>query len=101
MNWLAGAVLLTMAAWSADVYAANCKKGIPCGGSCISRDKVCRINTPTPPPSSNAAPPVGASKKSTPQAAADYNDLVPATISCPPGRTLLPATNPPMCARQR
>ena len=25
----------------------NCVKGKPCGRSCIARDKVCRIGTPT------------------------------------------------------
>jgi hypothetical protein len=32
----------------------NCKTGKPCGNSCISRDKTCRIGTSTPAPS--AAP---------------------------------------------
>jgi hypothetical protein len=31
----------------------NCRKGIPCGNTCISRDKVCRIGT-APAPSSSA-----------------------------------------------
>jgi deoxyribonuclease-1 len=37
---------------SAHVEAQpNCKKGKPCGNSCISRDKVCRIGTtPAPAP---------------------------------------------------
>lgn len=35
--------------------AQNCKRGIPCGRSCISASKVCRIGTPTPEPA--AAPP--------------------------------------------
>ena len=26
----------------------NCKKGIPCGGSCIAASKVCRVGLPTP-----------------------------------------------------
>ena len=37
-----------------DTAAAqrNCKKGIPCGNSCISADKVCRIGqAPAPKPS--------------------------------------------------
>lgn len=36
----------------------NCKKGIPCGGTCISADKVCRVGTPpnSPPASSNSTP---------------------------------------------
>jgi hypothetical protein len=36
----------------------NCKKGKPCGNSCISQDKTCRIgaSTPAPAPASQAAP---------------------------------------------
>jgi Metal binding domain of Ada len=34
----------------------NCKKGIPCGNSCISADKVCRIGAPTATPRPVATP---------------------------------------------
>ncbi|BBK44148.1 hypothetical protein STVA_41680 [Allostella vacuolata] len=37
---LAG-LLLALAAPPAE--AANCRKGKPCGGACIARDKVCRV----------------------------------------------------------
>jgi hypothetical protein len=30
----------------------RCKKGIPCGNSCISANKVCHIGAPAPPPPS-------------------------------------------------
>jgi hypothetical protein len=50
-------VVLTITAtiWPATAEAQrNCSKGKPCGNSCISRDKVCRIespaNTPAPAP---------------------------------------------------
>ncbi len=38
-------LLATIAAFAAAPAAAqkNCKKGIPCGNTCISADKVCRI----------------------------------------------------------
>lgn len=57
--------LLLALAWPAD--AANCKKGLPCRGSCIAWDKICRINQPTTasplstkPPAASAAAPTGA-----------------------------------------
>ncbi|WP_417909428.1 thermonuclease family protein [Candidatus Electronema sp. PJ] len=34
-------VLILMLAAASNVNAKNCKKGIPCGNTCISRDKVC------------------------------------------------------------
>lgn len=34
---------LVLAAGTAE--AANCKRGKPCGGACIARDKVCRIGS--------------------------------------------------------
>lgn len=42
-----------LAATSALSAQPNCKKGIPCGNSCISATKTCRIGTtpPAPPPS--------------------------------------------------
>lgn len=40
---------------SHPAQAQNCKKGIPCGHSCISATKVCRIGQPTPAPTSAAA----------------------------------------------
>jgi len=39
-------VALTVSAASADAQR-NCKKGIPCGGSCISATKVCRVGSGT------------------------------------------------------
>lgn len=34
---------------TAQGHAANCKKGKPCGNSCIAQDKVCRIGAPSSP----------------------------------------------------
>lgn len=96
MRWIVAAVLIALV--SSPVEAANCKKGIPCGGSCISATKVCRISQPsTTAPTTKSAPPVSGPKGT--QQSADYGDLVPATITCPKGRVLLPGTQPPMCAR--
>lgn len=39
-------VTACITAWPGDLEAQrNCRKGIPCGNSCISRDKVCRIGS--------------------------------------------------------
>lgn len=38
------------------VHAQNCKKGIPCGNSCISASKVCRVGTGSAHSSSSDAP---------------------------------------------
>jgi len=34
----------------------NCKKGKPCGNSCIAQDKVCHVGTPTSEPSTLSDP---------------------------------------------
>lgn len=51
---VAAAALLAgiLAAVPSALQAQNCKKGKPCGRSCIAQDKVCRIGAPTPPPAS-------------------------------------------------
>ncbi len=55
------ALSLSMAllcALSAPSFSANCKKGKPCGNSCISWDKTCRIGSSySPPPASSYSPP--------------------------------------------
>lgn len=47
---LAGVVAILLAGLFAAgaAEAANCRKGKPCGGSCIAQNKVCRIGAPTP-----------------------------------------------------
>src|SRR2546425_1544314 len=34
----------------------NCRKGIPCGNTCIAANKVCHIGTPSAPPTPAATP---------------------------------------------
>jgi len=34
----------------------NCRKGIPCGNSCIAANRVCRSGTPTTRPTTSPAP---------------------------------------------
>lgn len=45
-------LLLSMLFFVVPVASAQkrCKKGIPCGNTCISAAKTCRIGTPTPAP---------------------------------------------------
>jgi hypothetical protein len=41
---------------SVSVAQPDCKKGIPCGNSCISASKVCRIGSPTTPTNPSTSP---------------------------------------------
>jgi hypothetical protein len=34
----------------------RCTKGIPCGNACIAANKVCRVGTPSTPPTATPAP---------------------------------------------
>jgi hypothetical protein len=34
----------------------NCRKGIPCGNTCIAANKVCHVGTPSTPPTASPAP---------------------------------------------
>ena len=36
----------------------NCRKGIPCGNTCIAANKVCRIGTPSTSPATQPSPTV-------------------------------------------
>lgn len=57
--------------WPLSIEAQpNCKKGKPCGNSCISQDKVCRIGTA---PAPTSAPLVDA--KAAPLASVAVKDL--------------------------
>jgi deoxyribonuclease I len=79
-------VCLALVTISGAAEAANCKKGIPCGNSCISASKVCHI------------PPAGSGTAAAPKSgSAPASGDVPATVTCPPGRTLVPGSNPPRC----
>lgn len=54
MRIIVAAVFLLILAASADAQP-NCKKGIPCGNSCISATKTCRIGTPAGEPATQPA----------------------------------------------
>jgi hypothetical protein len=68
------ALLLVVAAAPLSAQK-RCKKGIPCGNTCIAANKVCHVGTPaataapapatTPSPSTNDAPWVGSSRGRT------------------------------------
>jgi len=70
-RWLSliGLLLLAPSVLSAQ---KTCKKGIPCGGTCIAANKVCRIGTArsTPAPASTAPAPQAATRP-TPETSAD------------------------------
>jgi len=34
----------------------NCRKGIPCGNTCIAANKVCHVGTPSTPPTTSTVP---------------------------------------------
>ena len=34
----------------------NCRKGFPCGNTCIAANKVCHVGTPSTPPTTSPAP---------------------------------------------
>ena len=44
----------------------NCRKGIPCGNTCIAANKVCHVGTPSNPPTTTPAPAHGASPADAP-----------------------------------
>ena len=47
----AAVLLLVGLSWPVSLHAQkNCKKGIPCGNTCIAANKVCRIGTTSPAP---------------------------------------------------
>jgi hypothetical protein len=50
-------LLLAVAAFGVFPVAAdaqkNCRKGIPCGNTCIAANKVCHIGTPSTPPTTS------------------------------------------------
>jgi hypothetical protein len=80
---LLGAALFTAAPLHAQ---KNCRKGIPCGNSCISASKVCRIGSPAaePMPRYDPAPaarpayvaPAPASRATTVAASAELNQWI-------------------------
>jgi hypothetical protein len=48
MKTLAAIIVLSLSISSAVEAQKNCRKGIPCGNSCISASKVCRIGSSEP-----------------------------------------------------
>lgn len=50
MQRLIRLVALTLLTPALVLAQKNCKKGIPCGGTCIAANKVCHVGTSTPAP---------------------------------------------------
>lgn len=58
MRLVIAAFLLVLTGWPGMAEAQrNCRKGKPCGNSCISRDKVCRIGASSREPAAAAIEP--------------------------------------------
>ena len=55
---------------SNDVFARNCKKGKPCGNSCISKNDVCHKESGAAPAESTAAAPAESPAQAPSEAAA-------------------------------
>lgn len=51
--------MLVGLAWSTVAGAANCRKGIPCGNSCIAANRTCHLNRSAPPPATPKMQPRG------------------------------------------
>jgi hypothetical protein len=67
-----------------DVSAQrNCVTGIPCGNSCISRTKTCRIGTPAPTPTK--APPATPQKSVAPARSAPPSSVAATMVDSGPG----------------
>lgn len=48
MRTLTAAALAALVLTAGTAEAANCRKGKPCGNSCIAQNRVCRIDAPRP-----------------------------------------------------
>lgn len=70
----------------------NCSKGKPCGNTCISRDKVCRVGTPSPTPASApTAQPLATAAVADAQFVASSRGKVYYLIGCSGAKKLSPA----------
>src|SRR6185437_14450910 len=64
-----------------DSLARNCRKGIPCGGSCIAANKVCHIGTPTATSTKSTAISITSQASSKSQAVGNANTSMPASTT--------------------
>ena len=91
-----GAVAALLLAPGPGSAQPNCKKGIPCGNSCISASKVCRIGQAPAPDTAKPAPrspaPTAAAAVSTDSSwVASFADGVFFKAECPAALDLAPA----------
>lgn len=78
---LSAAVVVLTLSWPNVAEAQrNCSKGKPCGNSCISRDKVCRIgaSSSTPAPAADPSPRAAATAQTLTSPPATDDDPTPA-----------------------
>lgn len=75
----------------------NCRKGIPCGNTCIAANKTCRVGTsrPTPPAATAAAPATQQGRGSVAEGEARFVASIRGSTfyakGCPGARKLSPA----------
>jgi len=75
-------VLAALAMASTATAAPNCTKGVPCGNSCIAKDKVCHVGKGA----SHTAPSAAAATSAGADTSATAGKAPP---SCTPGKTKL------------
>lgn len=66
LRMLAAAVLAVAALTPSASAQKHCRKGIPCGGTCIAATKTCHVRTVSPPASNDAPPPRDTAKTAAP-----------------------------------
>jgi micrococcal nuclease len=88
-------VFILMLAAASNVNAKHCTKGIPCGNTCISRDKVCGES-----PSSSSSSRSSGSGSSSSSSASNYSSQIPSSEkntssnSSAPTRSYSPSAKP-------
>lgn len=99
MRRLLAFVLAAVAVTAAPAEAQkNCRKGIPCGNTCIAATKTCRIGSSSPAPSRTSPPAASAAQQGRQDAAATSGDWIASSrgstyyrAGCSGARRLAPA----------
>lgn len=85
--------LLSIAMAPSPGMAVNCKKGIPCGNSCISASKTCRIGPPAEAPAGAGAGTAAAPASGNNSWVGSVSDRVFFRAGCSAARDLAPANS--------